>query len=156
DPSGVEKRLCHLTRPEMGLRNKDPMIRKYIETKDGREGVRYTEAFKRAVIEEYLHGTATKKELSEKHGIRGKGAFQSWMRELGYVDIRMLAAPVKASVTMPMSRSDEQDINALRKRIKELERELDDEKLRSEAYARLIELAEREQGIRIRKKDSTK
>ncbi len=145
-----------MTRPEMGLRNKDPMIRKYIERKDGREGVRYTEAFKRAMIEEYLHGTATKKELSEKHGIRGKGAFQSWMRELGYVDLRMLPAHVKATVTTPMSKLEEQDINELRKRIKELERELDDEKLRSEAYARLIELAEREQGVSIRKKDNTK
>jgi hypothetical protein len=78
------------------------------------------------------------------------------MRELGYVDLRMLPAHVKATVTTPMSKLEEQDINELRKRIKELERELDDEKLRSEAYARLIELAEREQGVSIRKKDNTK
>jgi hypothetical protein len=50
----------------------------------------------------------------------------------------------------------EDDAEALRRRIKQLERELDDEKLRAEAYARLIELAEREQGISIRKKDNTK
>lgn len=140
----------------MGLRKNDPMIRKYKESKNGREGTRYTEEFKRAVIEEYLKGTATKKDLSDKHGIRGKGAFQSWMRELGYIDHRMRPVRIRATLATPMKGPENEDIHALRKRIKELERELDDEKLRAEAYARLIELAEREQGISIRKKDNTK
>jgi len=132
------------------------MIRKYKESKNGREGTRYTEEFKRSVIEEYLNGSVTKKELLDKHGIRGKGAFQSWMRELGYNDHRMQPVRVRATLTTSMNRPEKEDIATLRKRVKELERELDDEKLRSEAYVRLIELAEREQGISIRKKDNTK
>src|SRR5436309_1334358 len=44
----------------------------------------------------------------------------------------------------------------LQKRILELERQLEDEKLRSEAYARMIERAEKELKISIRKKIGTK
>jgi len=44
----------------------------------------------------------------------------------------------------------------LQKRIKELERQLDDEKLRSEAYARMLEKAERELKISVKKKHDTK
>jgi len=48
------------------------------------------------------------------------------------------------------------DNDELQKRIKELERQLEDEKLRSEAYARMIEKAEKELKISIRKKTGTK
>lgn len=145
-----------MTRPEMGLRNNSPMIRKYKKTQSGRSGVRYTEEFKRQVIEEYLGGTAHKRSLLDKHGIRCKGALQAWMRELGYVDIRRLPKPAKELAAYALSKPKEEDVAALQRRIRELEHELEDEKLRAEAYARLIELAEREQGISIRKKDNTK
>ena len=117
---------------------------------------RYTEAFKRKVIEEYLEIGTPKQQLLIKYGITYKGAFQAWMPALGYVDIRRLPKPAKALAAYTLNKPEEGDIKALQKRIKELERALDDEKLRAEAYARLIELAEREQGISIRKKDNTK
>jgi hypothetical protein len=41
-------------------------------------------------------------------------------------------------------------------RIKELERLLEDEQLRSEAYRRMIEIAEKDLNIPIRKKSDTK
>jgi transposase len=147
-----------MTRPELGLHKNNPMIRKYKKTQSGRPGVRYTEEFKRHLIEEYLDGTADKRSLLAKYGVRYKGAFQDWMQELGYVDLRRVSAgatPV-ISHTMKSSKKKEEDPEALRRRIKDLERQLEDEKLRSEAYARLIALAEREQGVSIRKKDNTK
>ncbi len=57
-----------------------------------------------------------------------------------------------------MSKPTEKDDSAttLRNRIAQLERDLENAELRAEAYARLIELAEREQGVSIRKKDNTK
>jgi hypothetical protein len=72
------------------------------------------------------------------------------------VDIRRLPKPSRLLAAYTLMKPKEDDAEALRRRIKQLERELDDEKLRAEAYARLIELAEREQGISIRKKDNTK
>ena len=48
--------------------------------------------------------------------------------------------------------SNNDDPKELQKRIAELERQLQDEKLRSEAYQRMIEKAEKELHIQIRKK----
>lgn len=147
-----------MTRPEMGLRNNNPMIRKYKKTNSGRSGARYSEAFKRALIEEYLSGSSNKQTLLDKYGIRAKGVFLPWMRELGYVDLRRVSAEVSRTIHQPMKKTKDLDGSSagLRKHIAQLERELEDAKLRAEAYARLIELAEREQGISIRKKDNTK
>jgi hypothetical protein len=50
----------------------------------------------------------------------------------------------------------EGDREALKKRIKELERLLEDERLKSEAYNRMIELTEKELKISIRKKANTR
>ena len=130
---------------------------KFKHNKNGKYGSRYSEAFKRKVIEEYLETGVPKQWLLDKYGIAYKGAFQAWMPALGYVDIRRLPQPAKELVAYTLSKPpEEEDTQALRRRIKDLERQLDDEKLRAEAYARLIELAEREQGISIRKKDNTK
>ena len=48
------------------------------------------------------------------------------------------------------------DQHLLQKKLKELERQLEDEKLRSEIYLRIIEKAEKELNIPIRKKPNTK
>jgi transposase-like protein len=124
--------------------------------KNGKFKSRYSEEFKRKVIEEYLETGTPKQRLLDKYGITYRGAFQAWMPALGYVDIRRLPKPAKLLAAYTLSKPKEEDIESLRRRVKELQRELEDEKLRVEAYARLIELAEREQGISIRKKDNTK
>ncbi len=129
---------------------------KFKHNKNGKFESRYTEAFKRMVIEEYLNTGIPKQRLLDKYGITYRGAFQAWMPALGYVDIRRLPKYTKVPSAHALNKPREEDISALRKRIKELQGELDDEKLRAEAYARLIELAEREQGFSIRKKDNTK
>lgn len=129
---------------------------KFNHNKNGKFESRYSEAFKRKVIEEYLETGTPKQRLLDKYGITYKGAFQAWMPALGYVDIRRLPKPPRLLAAYTLKKPKEEDAEALRRRIKQLERELDDEKLRAEAYARLIELAEREQGVSIRKKDNTK
>ncbi len=130
---------------------------KFKHNKHGKFESRYSESFKRKVIEEYLDTGTPKQRLLDKYGIAYRGAFQAWMPALGYVDIRRLPKPAKELAAYTLSKpQEEEDTQALRRRIKDLERQLDDEKLRAEAYARLIELAEREQGISIRKKDNTK
>jgi transposase-like protein len=129
---------------------------KFKHNKNGKFESRYSEAFKRKVIEEYLETGTPKQRLLIKYGITYKGAFQAWMPALGYVDIRRLPKPEKELARYTLMKPKDDNSEALQRRIKELERELEDEKLRSEAYARLIELAEREQGVSIRKKDNTK
>jgi transposase len=121
----------------------------------------YSEDFKRQVIEEYLRTGVSKKELIVKYDIRSKGAFKSWMRQLGYEDFYVKPSSLKINREIKMAEefngSDpEVDKEALVKRIKELERLLENERLKSEAYNRMIELTEKELKISIRKKGNTR
>ena len=122
----------------------------------------FSEQFKREVIEEYLETGSTKASIQAKHGIKSKCGIQKWMRKLGYADLnskdcsyldknKLLDMTKKGTVV-----NSEGDKEALAKRIKQLERQLEDERLRSEAYNRMIEIAEQELKISIRKKANTK
>jgi hypothetical protein len=59
------------------------------------------------------------------------------------------------SLSLPMPTKNT-NIQELQKRIQELEHQLQDEKLRSEAYARIIDKAEKELKVSIKKKLNTK
>ena len=121
----------------------------------------YDRAFKRKVIEEYLTTGCTKMFLLRKYDIQFKSGIQTWMRVLGYKDPHTppqnfnFGKIIITSLPKNKKNSDA-DTTKLQKRIFELERQLEDEKLRSEAYARIIEKAEKEFKIPIRKKPGTK
>ena len=123
---------------------------------------RYSLEFKRAVIEEYLRTGESKASLEKKHGIKIKSGIIRWMQKLGYEDIpqkkaRYLNTPIHLSLAAKKPHTDQSASHqALEKRIKELERLLEDEQLRSEAYQRIIDIAEKEYHIPIRKKPNTK
>lgn len=125
--------------------------------------IEYSESFKRKVVEEYLATGGTKTYLLAKYGIKFRSAVQTWMKQLGYSDlyqrvpylemknhIELAAKFSKTSQDSPLVPAE------LEKRIKELERQLEDEKLRSEAYRRMIDIAEKELNVSIRKKINTK
>ena len=57
---------------------------------------------------------------------------------------------------MVPKQSDLTDMEALQKRIEELRRSLELEKMRSRAFEKMIEIAEEEEGISILKKDGAK
>ena len=117
----------------------------------------FDESFKRMVVEEYLATKCSKMGLLRKYNIHFKSAIQTWMRRLGYQDkhrverIKFVGLP---SIQVMPTKSD--NIQELQRKIAELERLLQDEKLRSEAYSRIIEKAEKELKIPIRKKPNTK
>lgn len=121
----------------------------------------YDRAFKEKVINEYLVTGCTKMFLIRKYNIQFKSAIQTWMRILGYKDPRQgLQFPkfgkiIFSSLPKQLKPTDK-NITDLQKKIQELERQLEDEKLRSEAYARIIEKAEQELKIPIRKKPDTR
>lgn len=117
----------------------------------------FDESFKRMVVEEYLATGCNKMELLRKYNIHFKSAIQTWMRRLGYEDVHHVkrvkfGSTLPLTVPMPKSESTHQ----LQKRIQELEQQLQDEKLRSEAYLRIIDKAEKELKVSIKKKHNTK
>lgn len=123
----------------------------------------YSKSFRRKVIEEYLSGNETQREISRRYGIKSRSTLPRWMKELGYSNIKSevlrkpIFEPKTQSCMAPKTSSDSSDdAEKLKKRIEELERQLQDEKLRTEAYQRMIEKAEKELNITIRKKPFTR
>lgn len=123
----------------------------------------YPETFKRMVIEEYLKTGQSKMDIQRKHNILFKSAICTWMKQLGYTDIHGKIHYIEAVNRNEMMKKqakpvieETESIALLKKQIRELERSLEDEKLRSEAYQLTIEIAEKEFNIPIRKKRSTK
>jgi transposase-like protein len=105
----------------------------------------YSESFKRAVIKEVLDGHISKADALRKYGIRGSSSIIYWIRKFEESD------PQQSS--MEYNKADKKD---LIKRIKELERQLKDEQIRSFGYNKMIDIAEEQLNITIRKKPDTK
>jgi hypothetical protein len=105
----------------------------------------YGEAFKRMVVREFERGALNKDQLQAKYGIGGNSRVLQWCRKYG-----KLHYPQAGAITgRPMKDPQKQ-------RIKELERQLAEERLKVAAYQKLIEVAEREEGISILKKGAAK
>ena len=118
----------------------------------------FDESFKRMVIEEYLSTKCNKLDLLRKYNIHFKSAIQTWMKRLGYEDVHR-SQKVKFDKTLPLTipmLSKNENTHELEKKIHELEQQLQDEKLRSEAYSRIIDKAEKELKVSIKKKLNTK
>lgn len=118
----------------------------------------YSESFKRMVIEEHLQTGCTKTSLLQKYDIRFTGAIQTWMQQLRYTQTggpgRLnFGRTITPALANNNNKPTQQD---LEKRIRELERQLEDERLRSEMFSRIIDKAEKELKISIRKKPNTK
>jgi transposase len=106
---------------------------------------KYSDAFKKMVVQEFEKGILNKDQLQIKYGIGGNSRVLTWCRQFG-----KLHYPEKGvNIGRPMKDPQKQ-------RIKELEKQLADEKLKVIAYEKLIEIAEREEGISISKKDVAK
>jgi len=120
----------------------------------------YSEAFRRKVIEEYLTSNVSKMFLLRKYNIKMKSGIQRWMKLYGYVDyeqsLLIKLSTVRSHALIRKMNIDKASKKQLEEKIRELERQLGDEKLRSEAYERIIEKAEKDLQVPIRKKFNTR
>ena len=105
----------------------------------------YSESFKRDVVREIVEGHLSKAEAARKYNIQGHSCVINWIRKFADTD------PQESK--MDYSKLDKEE---LIKRIKELERKLEDEQIRSFGYNKMIDIAEEQLKISIRKKPDTK
>lgn len=105
----------------------------------------YSSSFKRSVVQEYEKGGISKEGLRHKYGIRGKSRILEWCRKYGKLDY-----PNKGDLNYTVMKDPQ------KQRIKDLERQLAEERLKVLAYQKLISIAEEEEGISILKKDVAK
>jgi len=120
------------------------MSYKVIKVKGTASGSKYSEAFKRAVVSEYERGLLNKDQIQLKYGLGGNSRVLTWCRKYG-----KLHYPKAGALGRPMKDPQKQ-------RIKDLEKQLADTKLKLIAYEKLIAIAEKEEGISILKKDEAK
>jgi len=106
----------------------------------------YSESLKREVVREVQQGRISKEEAKRKYGIPGHGTVLNWIRKF----------EESGPHYDPMKDYSKLDKQALIKRIKELERQLEDEQIRSFGYSKMIDIAEEQLKVPIRKKPDTK
>jgi len=124
----------------------------------------YSDSDKHLVIKAYLSSNLTKQAIWEEYIGRGDehGTILKWMRELGYptpdkkrrfIDHQRSSLMATQSVQSP---SDDFEKQQLEKRIAELEKQLKDAEMKTIAYSTMVDIAEKELKISIRKKYNTK
>jgi hypothetical protein len=112
---------------------------------------------KEAVIKEYLGTNCSMHYLRTKYGIRSTSTIHYWLKDREKDDGVPYLAQRNQLITMPKGTSGESfKVQELKRRIQQLERELEDAKLLAEAYSKMIKKAEEELKIPIRKKHNTK
>jgi hypothetical protein len=118
----------------------------------------FSEAQKREMIEAYLDGNRTKAEIWKQYTGRpdsnDHGKILEWMRKLGYSEGIVPGRPV--SLTIMPEKKPQPSVEELQRKIKQLEQQLLDSQLKEEAYRRMIDIAEKELKVSIRKKPNTK
>lgn len=118
-----------------------------------------------AMIKEYQTGNYTKVALWEKYTGQKEehGQLLCWMRKLGYVSNKVsnerkrdfLHSQNQPPQTLDTENVDKDPVE-LQNRITELEKQLETFQLKAEGYELMIEIAEKELKIPIRKKPDTK
>jgi hypothetical protein len=111
--------------------------------------IRYSIELKEEVCREFLKGGVCKTDLEKKYKI-GHGRVLYWLQECGYLAKNGQLTPKRLLMARKKSKSIKDLPPTLR--VKELEKALEQANLQSEAYRLMIEVAERELKIEIRKK----
>lgn len=101
----------------------------------------YTLAFKLAVVDQVEKGELTYRQAQATYGIQGKSTVLTWLRRHGRQDWHR---PRLTSMTISNPTP--------KQRIKELERQLEDEKIRNLVLNEMIDYIDTTQGTQLRKK----
>ena len=130
-------------------------------------GKYFTQEEKHKIIQELISTHCTKVEIWKKYtgDTEEHGQMLGWMRELGYnseiktrrPNIVSNFDPMAIKKIKPNNNDDESFENLLlQKRIAELEKQLRDAELKAIAFSTMVDIAEKEFKIPIRKKLNTK
>ena len=124
----------------------------------------FSEAEKHFIIQELLSTGSTKVRIWKKYTgqIEEHGQLLHWMRKLGYrtnrpnFDTNTTLMTIKRSKKETKTGFDDFEKLQLKKRIAELEAKLKDADMKAIAYSTMVDIAEKEFNIPIRKKYNTK
>jgi len=128
----------------------------------------FSESEKHFIIKELLYTKCTKAQIWEKYTgqIEEHGQLLRWMRQLGYntsvktrrpnFDTKTTVMSIKKSKKETINSFDDFEALQLKTRILELEKKLKEAEMKAIAYSTMVDVAEKEFNIPIRKKYNTK
>lgn len=124
--------------------------------KTGREYIKrtqkdYSMSFKLAVVQEYENTGISQMALQRKYGIQGNNTLKRWIEKYSNFDVSNKSCK-------PMEKSKDQELLELRQKVRLLERknarlekELEQKDMKAEFFDLMIDIAEKEYNIDIRK-----
>ena len=115
----------------------------------------YSEAFKLEVLRDYYSSGLSKLSTAKKWGLKSHVDIVRWIKCYP-IDSELLSLPSELLSKLQMNSEPKSREELLEEELLRLKKALELEKLRSHAYQRLIESAEKEEGISILKKDGAK
>jgi len=119
-----------------------------MENKTKKPQPTYSDSFKLGVVMRVANGQISKEQARVTYNIGGNSSILEWMRKFGYCSDPDSQEPMAETHDKP-------DPQQLKKKVRQLEKQLKNERIRSEFYQTMIDVAERELGISIRKKSDT-
>lgn len=109
----------------------------------------YSEEFKWKVVQDVLSGNLTKEEARRVYSIKGNCNILYWMRSFsGVTDYRSPGAVSENPIQM----AEKNNQRKADKEIARLKQELKAERIRADLWQKVVEVAEEELGVDIRKK----
>jgi hypothetical protein len=136
-----------------------------LKIKKNVEKICLTDDEKRIIIEEFLQSGRTKQAIWDQYVGYGyeKGNLLRWMRRLGYIADSKRKDDIFVLQTGPMSNNQKANESyssfeyvKLQKHVEKLEKQLHESELQVLTYQTMIDIAERELNISIKKKFNTK
>jgi len=114
----------------------------------------FADELKLQVVQEYMDTDVSQRELMQKFNIRGVNTIKKWMRKFD------LQAPSQQQIELQRTMANQKEKTPyereLEAKVKKLEQQLDHEQLRTLALDTMIDIAERDLKISIRKKSGAK
>ncbi len=122
-----------------------------MEIKKGKAGrkFQYELSFRRKICEELLSGQITTGDLARKYQIPGAGTIMRWLKWYQEEQKDLLSS-------LPMESSQEKPDNSIEKSAQDLQKELEQAKAKIATLETMIDVAEEQFKIEIRKKSGTK
>lgn len=121
----------------------------------------YSLELKHKVCKEHIDEGIRLADLVRKYNLTNHSLIHDWLRQLGYLRginrrTRSAYIGVENFQSLPDKHKKKQSLTPEEQQIEALKKELEDAKLQAEGYRRMIEIAESELKIPIRKKPNTK
>lgn len=110
--------------------------------------------FKLKVVQDYLGTDISREELKKKYGLPGNGYIDRWMLKFGLSKPDQEQISIYNAMSKETVKTDKE--KELERKVNQLEKDLELERLRTRALDKMIDIAERELRIPIRKKSGTK